>query len=385
MISIRDKKDCCGCTACASICPKGAIFMEPDALGFIYPEVDVSLCIECGLCDKVCAFNESYEKFTDFEAPIHYGIRHRDMKTLMDSQSGGAFTALSDVVLDRGGVVYGAGWSDDFVVVHKRAETKEQRNALRGSKYVQSDLRGVFAQVKQDLKEGREVLFSGTPCQVAGLKSFIGKNKSENLITVDIICHGVPSPSIFEDNKQRLEHQYKGKIQHINMRNKVRFGHPSHIESYLINDKYYHDYRFTYLFYKHIMLRPSCGECHYCSLQRSGDITIADFWGWQKVNKSFAKDERGCSLILINSHKGNILFEQSKSFLTIILPSLKECLQDHLRKPTRLSSLSSDFIDLYLSHGYEAVLQKYGTPTMKEKIKRYIRSNLIKVKFLLYR
>ena len=170
--------------------------MEPDALGFIYPEVDVSLCIECGLCDKVCAFNESYEKFTDFEAPIPYGIRHRDMKTLMDSQSGGAFTALSDVVLDRGGVVYGAGWSDDFVVVHKRAETKEQRNALRGSKYVQSDLRGVFAQVKQDLKEGREVLFSGTPCQVAGLKSFIGKNKSENLITVDIICHGVPSLSL---------------------------------------------------------------------------------------------------------------------------------------------------------------------------------------------
>lgn len=375
MINIQDKKDCCGCTACASICPKGAISMEPDALGFMYPKVDVSLCIECSLCDNVCAFNEKYEKFSDFPDPIPYGVRHRDIGTLMASQSGGAFTALSDVVLDRGGIVYGAGWSDDFVVIHKRAETKEQRNALRGSKYVQSDLRDIFAQVKQDLKEGREVLFSGTPCQVAGLKSFVGKNRSERLITVDIICHGVPSPFIFKDYLHYLTKQYgnSNKPTKIVFRDKKKFGHQMYGESYYWGNRSHTDIDYSYMFGKDLMLRHSCANCHYCNLYRSGDVSIGDLWGWSKIDKTLNSDDKGISLVLINSFVGQNLFDTSRKNLDIVEPRLIDCMQSHLIRPSKMNINREAFEKTYIEQGFDVVYSIYGRPNILYLIKRQIR------------
>ena len=165
MIKITNPADCCGCTACASICPHNAITMKPNLLGFLYPVVDESKCMECGLCEKVCAFNDHYDCTLVLQQPEAYAARHRNIDEVLKSRSGAAFVAISDYILEVGGVVYGAGYKDHFRVAHKRAITKEERDEFRGSKYVQSDLTGVFRLVKKDLVDGLIVLFSGTPCQ----------------------------------------------------------------------------------------------------------------------------------------------------------------------------------------------------------------------------
>lgn len=232
MIHIQNPKDCCGCTACASICAHDAITMEPDALGFLYPKVDESKCIDCGLCEKVCQFNDHYDTSLNLPQPDVYGARHKNMQEVETSRSGAAFIAISDWILAHGGVVYGAAYTDHFRVVHKRATTKEERNEFKGSKYVQSDLTDVFRQVKKDLKEGRIVLFSGTPCQTSGINAYVGRRLRENLYLVDIICHGVPSPYIWRDFIAYLEKKQGDEIVWVNFRDKQQFGWAAHHETF---------------------------------------------------------------------------------------------------------------------------------------------------------
>ena len=232
MIRITDKAKCCGCTACASICPHDAISMQPDALGFLYPVVDESKCTDCGLCEKVCAFHENYDKSQNLPEPLAYAARHKDMREVETSRSGAAFIALSDWVLRLGGVVYGAGYADHFRVVHKRATSKEERDEFKGSKYVQSDLNTVFRQVKKDLKDGLTVLFSGTPCQTSGLASYVGKRLRENLYLVDIVCHGVPGPYLWRDYLAYLEKKQGSRICWVNFRDKQEYGWAAHRETF---------------------------------------------------------------------------------------------------------------------------------------------------------
>ena len=232
MIQIADKSQCCGCTACAAVCPHDAIRMKPDVLGFLYPVVDREKCINCGLCEKVCAFNEHYDCSENIAKPDCYAARHKDMKEVESSRSGAAFVAISDWILKQGGVVYGVGYTDHFRVVHKRALTEEERDEFKGSKYVQSDLQGVFRQVKLDLKDGRIVLFSGTPCQTAGLNSFIGKRLRKNLYLVDIVCHGVLAPYIWRDYLAYLEKKEGSEICWVNFRDKQQFGGAAHRETF---------------------------------------------------------------------------------------------------------------------------------------------------------
>lgn len=231
-MTFKDKADCCGCTACASICNHDAISMESDALGFLYPKVDESKCTNCGLCEKVCAFNADYDKSLNFSTPEAYAARHKDMNEIMRSRSGAIFVAISDYILEQGGIVYGAGYKDHFRVAHKRATTKEERDEFRGSKYVQSDLTGVFRQVKQDLKNGMTVLFSGTPCQTSGLNSYVGKKLRENLILIDIVCHGVPGPYIWRDYLAYLEKKQGDTISVVNFRDKEKYGWKAHKETF---------------------------------------------------------------------------------------------------------------------------------------------------------
>lgn len=232
MIQINNKADCCGCTACASICPHDAITMRPDVLGFLYPVVEKSKCIDCGLCEKVCAFNDHYDTSSNLPQPIAYGARHKDMDEVETSRSGAAFVAISDYILEQGGVVYGAGYTDHFRVVHKRAVKKSERNEFKGSKYVQSDLTGVFRQVKKDLKDGLIVLFSGTPCQTSGLASYVGRKLREKLFLVDIVCHGVPGPFVWQDYISYLEKKHGDRICYVNFRDKQEFGWKAHKETF---------------------------------------------------------------------------------------------------------------------------------------------------------
>jgi len=232
MIKMVNPEDCCGCSACASVCAKDAIVMVPDALGFLYPQVNLDKCVDCGLCERVCSFNDKYDKSLNLLKPDAYAVRHKDINEIEKSRSGAAFVAISDCILENGGVVYGAGYAEHFRVIHKRATTKEERDEFRGSKYVQSDMNNVFRQVKEDLKNGLVVLFSGTPCQTSGLNAFVGKKLRENLFLVDIVCHGVPSPYIWEDYLCYLERKQGSEIYWVNFRDKQEFGWTAHKETF---------------------------------------------------------------------------------------------------------------------------------------------------------
>lgn len=367
MIKISKKEDCCGCTACASICPHDAITMVPDALGFLYPQVDMNKCVDCGLCERVCSFNDNYDTSLNLAKPLAYGARHKNMKEVETSRSGAAFIALSDYILEHGGVVYGAGYADHFRVVHKRATTKEERDEFKGSKYVQSDMNSIFRHVKKDLRNGLTVLFSGTPCQTSGLNSYIGKKLRENLYLVDIVCHGVPGPYLWRDYLNYLEKIQGSPIVWVNFRDKQKYGWRAHLESFIFKNGG-GKMSFTYLFYKHIMFRQSCGKCHFCNTRRPSDITIADFWGWEKTDPEINKDDKGLSLVLVNTEKGKFLFDAVKESMDVIPAELENCLQTHLRMPSDIHPLRMQFEEDYNKKGFEYVYLKYNIP---QRLQRY--------------
>lgn len=378
MIQITNKSQCCGCTACFSICRHDAITMQADALGFLYPVVDKDKCVNCGLCEKVCAFNEHYDISLNLPQADAYAARHKDIKEVETSRSGAAFIAISDYVIENGGVVYGVGYTDHFRVVHKRAITKEQRNEFKGSKYVQSDLDHIFRQVMKDLKDGLTVLFSGTPCQTAGLNSYIGKKLRENLILVDIICHGVPGPYIWRDYIAYLEKKQEDIICWVNFRDKQLFGWKAHHETF----KFVRggEMSFTHTFYKHIMFRHSCGVCPYTNIKRPSDITIADFWGWEKIDPEINKDDKGVSLILINTEKGRELFNAVKDCMTVIPAQLEDCLQANLQLPTVPHPKRMEFEHDYQQKGFLFAMKKYGDLGWRCQMNRIFRilRNLIR-------
>lgn len=359
MIHIIDKSNCSGCTACASICPKEAITMVPDALGFFYPNVEESKCVDCGLCEKICQFNDRYDLSLQYDKPLAFAARHKDEKEVMKSRSGAAFVAISDYVLDNGGVVYGVGYKEHFIVAHKRATTKKERDEFRGSKYVQSDLTGIFKQIKKDLYEGAIVLFSGTPCQTSGLNSYIGKKLRKNLILVDIVCHGVPSPYIWRDYLYYLEHKKGKTAQFVEFRDKKNYGWSDHretIEPQICKGRK----TYTYLFYQHIMFRKSCGTCYFSNYRRPSDITLADFWGWEKNAPDFNKDNKGVSLLLINSPKGYDIFNQAKKDMNTQEMKLENCIQTRMQTPAQIHPKRDKFEIDYQRKGFRFVLMKYG-------------------------
>lgn len=361
-VSNKEKNQCCGCTACETVCPKKAISMQADVLGFLYPVVDAQACINCGLCNRVCSFHPQHNIDSIFSEPVPYAARLKSREQLLESQSGGAFVALSDKVLERGGVVYGAGYADHFRVVHQRATSVEERDVLRKSKYVQSDMNGVFAMVKTDLQDGRLVLFSGTACQCAGLRSFIGPKLSNNLILVDIICHGVPAPYVWRDYLLWLEKKYKGNITEALFRDKRKFGwryHPKS-ESYKIKGSWFHSDSYTYLFYDHIMLRECCYVCPYTNIHHPSDVTIADMWGLPENYHEMVADNKGCSCILVNSSKGEQLFNDCRDNLDVLKLQLGSFHQTNLSVASWRNAGREGFERDYARNGFEYVLHKYG-------------------------
>ena len=359
MIKVLSPKDCCGCTACASICTHDAISMEPDALGFLYPKVDESKCVDCGLCEKVCQFNNNYDHSLNLTRPIAYAGRHKDIAEVMKSRSGAAFVAISDYILEKGGVVYGAGYKDHFRVAHKRATTQDERDEFRGSKYVQSDLTGVFRQVKEDLVKGLTVLFSGTPCQTAGLHSYVGKRLRENLYLIDLACHGVPSPYVWRDYLAYIEKKRGSRIIYVNFRDKEKYGWSAHKESFKFESGG-GKFSFSYVFYQHIMFRKSCGNCHYTNLQRPGDITIADYWRWQRTDPNLNNDNNGVSLILCNTEKGWQLFEAIKERMDVVPVELENAIQTSFVRPHCQSPFRDEFEKEYAKSGFEKAMKKFG-------------------------
>lgn len=368
MIQIQEKSSCCGCTACASRCPHEAITMTPDSLGFLYPQVNIDLCVNCGLCDKVCQFHSDYARYNNYHLPRAYQFRLNSDVELINSQSGGAFYAIANKFISIGGVVYGAAFDKSWRVSHQKAKNSVELAKLRMSKYVQSDLRGVFENIKGDLKEGLQVLFSGTACQVAGLKSFIPEYLHNNLVCIDIICHGVPSPQIWEDYLNYLQSTRKAKIVKVVFRDK-RFGWHGARESFLYENGT-EEFRQTsnYLYFSGFSLRESCSRCYYTNYKRVGDITLGDQWGIPKDSKY--EDGKGLSLILINSEKGKSIYDSCIFNAESI--SLEDCFQPQLEQPAILHPNRDNFVKDYENKGFLYVARKYGDIGWKYKLKYFI-------------
>lgn len=306
----QENLTCCGCTACYAICPKSAITMQEDSEGFKYPAIDKSKCIDCGLCCKVCPLDKKLENV--IAAAASFACTAKDENFAKQSSSGGVFPLLTNMFAEQQAVIYGAAFDNNWKVKHIRVNDIDELKKLYTSKYVQSDMGDSFKQVKHDLDIGKEVLFAGTPCQVAGLKSYLSKEYN-NLTTVDFICHGVPSPAVWRSYIKEKAVNLNSKIIDISFRNK-KDGWKNYAFMFKTRDgnEIYEragDNIYMQGFLKDLYLRPSCYDCKFKTLNRASDITLADFWGVEKMLPEM-ETAKGVSLCWASSEKGkNILIE----------------------------------------------------------------------------
>ena len=316
-IIVNDPKNCCGCAACLNVCPKDAIVMIEDEAGFIYPKVRTELCVDCGMCKNVCVFKEENNGETK-ELNVYAGVIN-DRETLKKSSSGGVFSALANAVLERGGVVFGAAWQEDFSLCHIAAHNSEELERLRGSKYVQSSVGTTFREAKSLLDAGKFVCYSGTPCQISGLKSYLKKDY-DNLLTIDIICHGVPSLKMFSDDIMYVSGEKPSELKEIKFRDKS-YGWGTK-GSVTVKDKKikYNAGTSPYYFYflKGEIYRESCYNCRFPSEKRQGDITLGDYWGIkteliQKLGN--IEPDLGVSCVLVNTENGEKWLNTAKNAL----------------------------------------------------------------------
>ena len=293
MIS-KNRADCSGCAACANVCPKNCIAMLRDDEGFSYPNINHEVCISCGKCEKVCPALNFKPTMPDKLPEVFVAI-HPDEKIRRHSSSGGVFTALSELILSTGGIIFGAGFDENWRVVHTSAENLDELENLRGSKYVQSQIGDVYKRVKVELEKGRRVLFSGTPCQCGGLKSFLGKDY-DNLLTVDFICHGTPPPPLWESYLEYIAQDHE--IAHVNFRSK-RDGWETALEINFYDCGYYKKNTNTYIYLKIFMneidLRPACYNCKFKFTNIKSDVTLADAWGVQQFAPQLIDNKLGTS------------------------------------------------------------------------------------------
>ena len=304
-IEFIKKNQCCGCSACVQKCPKNAISLKEDEEGFFYPIVNKEKCINCGLCKKVCPFI-NYEVEQKENYPKAYAVKNKINKDILNSSSGGVFIAIAKYIIKENGVVFGAAYDENNNVNHISVEREEDLFKLQGSKYVQSNILNTFKDAKESLDKGKKVLFSGTPCQIRGLKNFLLKDY-DNLITCDLVCHGVPSQKLFKTYLKSLEEKYQKKIKKYDFRNKDKkgWGLTAKVtfedgKSKYINsdfDSYYSNFLDCNTY------RESCYNCKFTTTNRNTDITLADYWGILSIHNDFY-DEKGVSLILVNSKSG---------------------------------------------------------------------------------
>lgn len=320
MIEVKNKENCCGCEACANICPKHCITMVEDEEGFRYPQVDKEKCINCRLCEKVCPIINEVKKSDILNQLQFYASYNKNDEILKNSSSGGMFTLFAECILKKNGVVYGVIQENTYDVKFVRAENEKDLEKMRGSKYLQAHVNNIYNRVLQDLKEERYVLFSGTPCQIAALYNVLGKNNYEKLYTIDVVCHGVPSNAVYQKYITYLEYKFNKKVTFIKWRDKINGWGPNRITLYFNDDSKYttvsRENPFQTGFLDNIYLRPSCYKCIYAKLPRIGDISLADFWGYD--GKLLGDNQnKGLSAVIISSKKGNEFWEAIKKDLVV--------------------------------------------------------------------
>ena len=375
-----DKKNCCACGACMNICPKSAISMKADEYGFLYPQINTDLCIECGMCKKVC----SYQNKTESNSPLKVYAAVTKSTDISKSASGGIFAAIAQKIIEDGGIVFGASMeykNGALTPVHIGVETKDELIKLMGSKYVQSSIANTYKELKSELNKKRKVLYSGTPCQIAGLKGYLQKDY-ENLYTVDIVCHGVPSAQFFSDYINNLENKLKGKIIDFKFRDKnVGWGHTAKV-TYICNQKEKYKWipngesSYFSSFLNTDIDRENCYSCKYANSHRPGDISLGDYWGIEKMhpeylvqNGGFIKVQDGSSCIIANTQKGLTLIDLCKDRIAYKESEFEKAAKGNgqLNRPSKRGKDRGLIMDAYKNGGYEAV----------EKV--FIKRNLVKI------
>lgn len=376
-ILLDNKKDCAGCTLCAQLCPVKAISIEKDENGFIYPKIDNEKCLKCGMCKRNCMFqnNELLNKNISSYAFLF------NNSIIKESSSGGAFAALAMHFINNCGTVYGCALikeDNNLVPKHIRIDSIDKISILQGSKYVMSDLNGVFKNISDDLKEGKEVLFCGTPCQVASIKKYllIKKANIEKLLTIDLICHGVPSYQFFQDYINFLNKKINGKIYNIKFRDKCdSWDLKGKIEYYdkrgknKIKSLYNNTSSYYRLFLDGLIYRENCYNCKYAIKDRIGDITLGDFWGIEieypellKKNNGKIDEKKGVSCVLINTNKGRKYFDLIKENSVCEKVSLEKIIKHNkqLNSPTKCNvKYRNKIFEAYNKSGYEGVEKLY--------------------------
>lgn len=381
MITIKDKSNCSGCSACYAACPKHCITMRPDTEGYLYPSVDMDYCIDCGVCEKVCPISNPIA--INNKETLAFAVQNKDEIIRKQSASGGAFSALATVVLNKGGVVFGGCFDKDFNVRHDSVSTLDELKKLRCSKYVQSDMGDTFAGIRTLLKEGRLVLFSGTPCQVYGLTSYL-KRKYDNLITLDLVCRGTPSPGLWKKYLAWNAAKEKSPITYVSFRDK-HFGYAgSTMAVGFGNGKIRCQSRaiqfFKYTFFQDLNSRPSCFKCHFKTIQRNSDITLYDCWHVNAFDKSM-DDDLGTTMVLLHSGKGQKLFEETKPFIRFCKADVNKAIGlDGIMaiKSTTPNSQREQFFNDANSLSFEQLIEKYFPLSLKKCVIQWLKPLLYK-------
>lgn len=357
---------CRNCGACAEVCPVSALEMKLEKNGFKYPYLEKDKCIDCGLCHKVCD-----RMCSSSLKPVKqtYAARSNSAEICGKCRSGGVFFVLADKVIRQfNGVVYGVSINGTDVEFSRVVEC-EQLESLVGSKYVWVDHTKKFKEIENDLNKGTVVLISGLPCQVDSIKNYLDiKNvNQEKLILCDIICHGAPSPKLYKDYICYQENKYGESVKFIDFRNKKNFGWKAHIET-LYMKRVIHSDLWTKIFYSHLGLKNSCFECPYKSKKRAGDISLGDCWNIEKSNLMF-NDDKGTSLLLVNSDKGLYWIERILEKLDFDKIELKDYMQPALEKSVDSPTNYNKFWEDYEEYGFEYVLRRYVKYNWKKKLK----------------
>lgn len=378
MINITDKSKCSGCHACYNICPKNAIDMIEDEKGFKYPQIDENNCIGCNLCEKVCPILNKKEIVNK---PISYACYNKNEDIRKNSSSGGVFTLLAIFIIERGGIIYGASFNNEFMVEHIRIDNKDDLYKLRTSKYLQSSINDTYKQAKKDLDEKKLVLFTGTPCQVNGFISYLNGKQYDNLYTQDIICHGVPSPKVWKkylNYREKLDGQTPMRI---NFRQKDDGWNLFALLLQYNNNAYKTNHRhdlFMQAFLRNACLRDSCYSCSFKSKNRQTDITLADFWGVENILPEF-NDNKGTSLVIVNTKKGQELFDDIKDQMIYQESDFEESIKNNpsMHMSVNKPENSDEFFNNLDSLEFDELVENC---TVKPKKASIIRIMLSKVK-----
>lgn len=378
MIKINDPVECCGCWACANICPKNCIEMKEDKEGFLYPIVEQSICIDCGLCEKVCPVLHATKEDVSHKQE-GFLLQHKDEKIRKESTSGGAFTAIATWIIEQGGVVFGAGYRiGTFFVEHQAVERVEDLKIFRNSKYVQSRIGDTYKQALKELKADRWVCFSGTPCQIEGFRAFLRGREYEKLVCVDLVCHGIPSPRILRLYIEAQQSLIGGKFNNVLFRDKHYGYHYSSFSIYNENPNLnYHkgveSNAYLRAFFNNLSDRPSCYDCRFKKRYRKSDLTIWDCFPIEKFTKEF--DGKGTTRVLVHSLKGEMIIRAIENYVRL-LPINSDLLVEDVREMFHSIPMNPKRTDFFKdSHNLTPVIffEKWFPITWKVRLNSFIR------------